>query len=462
MRCVKSYGTFSIPELPGNNAMCSWKDKEGYLYVALMSDESKSDEGVVYKNGGIAIISPDGKVRTLDGKSRPFYPGATILHAQGDDEGKIYISTKDKGLVIIDTKKTPMDPSDDTARRYSLYGVFDTTKGGEEKLVSRSPCLGCDLVTYSWMEPETKDLYICAGSYDTYEGGLTVLQWDEEKKDYTKSYTYRAFNRLLKWSKERIYQHALFETTNAFREDLNEPRGGKFIKRLKMFGRNHNCRRVWKDVKSGLVYVCCEDTVEADRKALPGHNRDGGLTIIDTKKTRDPKDDTVTAINPWTRPPLCGTHVTHFMLDETTGRKFVSMMDLNPAFEEEMSGVTVLTGDKESITFRRFGLYDTTLDRSGELKDAKANLASAQVYVTLRDPKSGEILVFHTKGMDVISKDLKEVSQVNLDKFLDLPRELNNVFLVSDGWIDEKGLIYLSLGEFGNGLLVFRREPAAP
>ena len=74
----------------------------------------------------------------------------------------------------------------------------------------------------------------------------------------------------------------------------------------------------------------------------------------------------------------------------------------------------------------------------------------------------GEILAFHTEGMDVISKDLKRVSKVGLDNFLDLPRKLNKIFLVSDGWIDKNGLMYLSLGEFGDGFLVFRREPVSP
>ncbi len=465
--CVESYGTYSSPSLPSSNVMSSWKDKNGLLYLALKANQAKDDEGnISYSGGGIAIISPKGKKCILSGNSRPFFPGNTILHAWGDDEGKIYVSTGENGLVIIDTKKTPMNPADDTASQYTINGVFDTTNGGEPKVIGRSPCLGCDLTTYSYMDPTTKDLYVSAGHYDmqtsgqpcdTYEGGLMLLLWDKEKKNYTKSYIYRALNWRLKQTTRKKYQQALFDTTNAFDEKAGKSYGGDRIKNLKMFGENQNCHKVWKDEKTGLVYVCRRDTYIADREKIPGYNHDGGLTIIDTKKTRDPADDTVSALSLHTRPSICGSHVTDFWKDAATGYCYVSLLESNPEFDEELGGVAVLKGGGKGIAFRRSGLFDTTKNRKGSLLDKNAGVSSPYIHLTIQDPTTGNIVVFHLEGIDIIGKDLKTVSRISLDTIMNMPQDITKDGLwVISAWADKDGLIYVSTGEGNCGLLVMK------
>ena len=116
-----------------------------------------------------------------------------------------------------------MDPTDDTATKYCTEGVFDTTEGGTPKLIGHSPCLGCDLVLHSCMDPETRDLFICAGNYymqkerpDTYEGGFITLQWDKEKKAYNKAYIYRALHWQITRVKQKSYRRGIYDTTEAY------------------------------------------------------------------------------------------------------------------------------------------------------------------------------------------------------------------------------------------------------
>ncbi len=463
LTCVKSYGAFSTPKLNTSNVMSTWKDKKGYLYLALKADSKKNDNGTMsYTGGGIAIISPDNKAITLTGKTRPCFLSNTIIHAWGDDDGKIYVSTCYNGLVIIDTKNTPMDTGDDTATQYCLNGVFDTTEGGEPKLLGRSPCLGSDLVLHSCMDPETKDLFISAGNYylqkertDTYEGGFITLQWDKEKKAYVKSYTYRTFNWQFKKGKKKFYHKGIYDTTEAFNVEKNAPRGGKRIKKLFDFGGNHNCHYSCYDARRGLIYIARRDTLGADLESIPGYNGDGGITIIDTKKTRDPIDDMVRELNTRKKPTICGSFVSHVWVDDTTGNAFVSVLAL---LNLDHGGVTVISmGDNKSTSFLNSGIYDTSKSRIGIDLDDKNMLRSPAVHFTVKYPSTGETLVMHSDGIDIISKDLKKITSIPLSDIRKLPNAFGEEGLwVTDAWVDKEGLIYVSTGEGKNGLLVLK------
>ncbi len=464
-KCVKYYNTFSTPPLPTNNAMMSFMDKDKNLYIALRAE--KTVEGAEAKAGGLFVQTAGGKTYIYNKKSSPPIPSNSVEHALKDDNGLIYVSTGDAGLAVIDTKSTPEDQSDDTVRVYTMMGVTDVTKKLDAKPFSHSPSIGCDHVISTWMNPKTGDLLVCCGSETTYKGGLTVLIYDGEKGDYTKSYTYRALNYRVGQTQRKFYEPAVFDTTQCFQPDRKylPLTGGKVLKRFRpsrAFGENHFCYRAFQDNSTGFIYVARRDTWNANLKE--GTNGDGGLTIIDTKKTVDPSDDEVRVLDTSSVPALAGPDVYHVRLDTETGKLSVSTGDMMGVHGDRMYGLTIIDKSDKAETYRSNGKFDTTKDRTGELIDEKSALHSGFVLGTLKNEKTGDVFVLQKDAIDIIHKD-GFVSRIPCEIFKGLPgKPPTGIIWALSGRLDNKGRLCLCTGEIGGlGLLVLEMtEYAGP
>ena len=456
-KCVRHHNTSSSVALPTDNAMMSFMDKGGNLYVALRSDTTHEGKEI---RGGLFVLTSTGKTYLYNKKSNPPIPTNSVEHAWKDDKGLLYVATGDAGLALIDTRGTPEKQSDDTVRVYTVMGVTDVTKQLDAKPFSHAPSIGCDHVVYSWMDPGTRDLLICAGGIGTYKGGLTVLVYDKEKGEYTRSYTYRALNYRVGRTKRKFFEAGVFDTTQCYQPDRKylPLTGGKAIKHFKpltSFGKNHFCYRAFRDNSTGLIYVARRDTVDADKDAVMGANGDGGLTIIDTKKTADPKDDEVRVLDTSSTPALAASDVYDVRLEAHTGKIYVSTGDMMSVQKEQMYGLVIIDKKNNAVTYRKDGKFDTTASREGKLIDEKSSLHSGFVLGTLRDKATGDLLVLQMRGIDVIHKD-GFVSRIPWGKIIHLPvTPENNCLWAIHGWIDDKGLLYLCTGEMGGlGLLV--------
>lgn len=447
-KCAKYYN--STTGLPDNNAMMSFMDKEGSLYIALSSETSAGGN----KAGGLFVITAKGGSFIYNTKSNPPIPSDSVEHAWKDEE-LIYVSTGTAGLAVIDTKGTADNQADDTVRVYSMMGVTDVTAGLDAQPSSHSPSIGCDNVVFSWMDQETRDLLICAGGEDTYKGGLTVLLYDKEKCDYTKSYTYRAMNYRVDRSEKTLYEPGVFDTTQCYdpEREFLPLRGGDVVKRFASFGKNHFCCRAFRDNAAGRIYVARRDTLTADMDAMP--NSDGGLTIIDTKKTADPSDDEVTVLDTGSTPALAGSDVYDVLPDPETGSILICTGDILGVIRDKMYGLVVIDKDGGAVTYRNTGLYDTTKDRKGELIDEKRALSSGFALCAVKNEKTGDLFVLQKDGIDIIHKD-GFVSRVPCGIFRNLPtKPAEDLLWARHGWLDDKGLLYVCTGKVGGlGLLV--------
>jgi len=461
-KCVNHYDMTSKISLPTNMAMASCMDKDGNLYIAL---ESRQTQDVTIP-GGLTVITAKGGTYTYNAKSKPPLPTESAEHVWKDDAGILYVATS-KGLALIDTKNTPDDQSDDTVTLYSMMGVSDITTNISADPASYSPALGADNAVYSWMDPESRDLLVCCGGPSTWRGGLTVLVYDKDKKAYTKSHTYRSINFVLDKSARKLAQKGVFDTTQCYDPDKKMMLGGKRIAKLDI-GENQYCWRAFRDNDSGLIYLARRDTYDADAEAVPGFNGDGGLTIIDTKKTPDPSDDTVVAVyQTGTSPNLPATSVMDVRLDKATGDLYVATTDPLSTWPTRAGGLTIIHKDKTAVTYSDKGLFDTSqnVERT-EIDKAKA-LFSSFVLGSLVDEDSGDIFVFEDQGIDVIHKD-GFVSRVPLKIFKGLTQmPPNNILWAESAWIDGSGRLHVCTGDYGTlGYLTFEiakyEPPKAP
>ena len=459
-RCVNHYDMTSKIPLPTNTAMASCMDKDGNLYVAL---ESRQTQDTVIP-GGLTVITAKGASYTYNAKSKPPLPTDSAEHVWKDDAtGILYVATG-KGLVLIDTKSTPEDQSDDTATLYSMMGVADITSNASAEPTSYSPALGADNVVYSWMDPETRDLLVCCGGPSIWKGGLTVLVYDKGKSAYTKSYAYRAINFMLDKSARKLMQKGVFDTTQCYDTERKMLLGGKRIRKLDI-GENQFCWRAFRDNESGLIYLARRDTYDADMEAIPGFNGDGGLTIIDTKKTPDPADDEVIAVyQTGTSPTLLATSVMDVRLDKATGDLYVATADILTTFPNRTGGLTIIHKDKTAVTYSDKGLYDTSQNVEREAIDKSKALFSSFVLGSLIDENSRDIFVFEDQGIDVIHKGDGFVSRVPLKFFKGIASlPANNILWAEHAWIDEAGRLHVCTGDYGTlGLLTFEIIPYVP
>jgi len=461
-KCVNHYDMTSKISLPTNMAMASCMDKDGNLYIALESRQTQ-DAAIP---GGLTVITAKGGTYTYNAKSKPPLPTDSVEHVWKDEAGILYVATS-KGLALIDTKNTPEDQSDDTVTLYSMMGVSDITSNISADPASYSPALGADNAVYSWMDPESRDLLVCCGGPSTWRGGLTVLVYDKDKKAYTKSHTYRSINFVLDKSARKLAQKGVFDTTQCYDPDKKMMLGGKRIAKLDI-GENQYCWRAFRDDDSGLIYLARRDTYDADAEAVPGFNGDGGLTIIDTKKTPDPSDDTVVAVyQTGTSPNLPATSVMDVRLDKATGDLYVATTDPLSTWPTRAGGLTIIHKDKTAVTYSDKGLFDTSqnVERT-EIDKAKA-LFSSFVLGSLVDEDSGDIFVFEDQGIDVIHKD-GFVSRVPLKIFKGLTQmPPNNILWAESAWIDGSGRLHVCTGDYGTlGYLTFEiakyEPPKAP
>lgn len=461
-KCVGSFSTTSKAALPTSVATASCMDKDGNLYIALECKKIEGEKPVVLP-GGLFVRTAKGATYTYNTSSKPPIPTDNAEHVWKDDAtGILYVATGTAGLALIDTKGTPEDQADDTVTVYSMMGVTDYTNGPKDKPDSYSPSIGADNVVYSWMDPDTRDLLICAGGLSTWKGGLTVLVYDKDESAYTKSYTYRAINITLDRSDRKPLQQGVFDTTQCYRPDVELMIGGKMIRKLGNFGENQFCWRAFRDNESGLIYLARRDTYDADIQATPGFNYDGGLTIIDTKKTPDPRDDEATYLHISSNPPLPTTSVMDLRLHKESGDLYVATLDLQSAFPDRFGGLTIIRKDKTAVTYEDKGLFDTSANDTHKLLDAGKALHSAFVLASLKDA-SGDIFVLEDQGIDVIHKD-GFVSRVPLKLFKNLPvMPANNILWAQTGWVDSDGRLYICTADYGTlGVLILEIIPYKP
>jgi hypothetical protein len=458
-KCVDYHSMTTKIPLPTNNAMTGCIDKEGNLYIACQSVKS----GKVTVPGGLVVITAKGHSYTYNASSKPPLPSDSVEHVWQDDAGLLYVSTS-AGLAIIDTKSTPEDPSDDTVTVYSLMGVTDITKGLKDaKPSSFSPALGSDNAVYSWMDPDTRDLLVCCGGPSTWRGCLTVLVYDKGEKTWTKSYSYRSINFLLERSEHKMWQKGVWDTTQCWDPDKGPQGlmiGGKRIKKLDI-GENQFCWRAFRDNDSGLIYLARRDTYDSDIQAIPGFNRDGGLTIIDTKKNADPSDDEVIAIlSQTTSPTLASTNVMDMRFEKAAGDIYIATVDIESGLPNRVGGLTIIHKDKTAQTYTETGFYDTSSNDTRKLLDNKKALHSSFVLHSLRDEASGDIFVFEDQAIDVIHKD-GFISRVPLKLFKDLPvAPANGILWAEYAWLDDKGQIHVCTGDLGTiGVITLKIAP---
>ena len=89
--------------------------------------------------------------------------------------------------------------------------------------------------------------------------------------------------------------------------------------------------------------------------------------------------------------------------------------------------------------------------------DKKNRLKSPSVHLTVAYPPTGETLVVHAEGIDIISKDLKKVTSIPLTSIKKMPNDFGEEGMwATHAWVDKDGLIYLATGEGKNGLLVLK------
>ena len=324
---VISYTTDTTPALGNKNVNHSWLDSaNNFLYVS-----SSWDGG-----GGLTVIDTKSTITPTDDtlvtrytiSSTPAIGDDNVIHSWLDSNTDLlYISTFGGGLSVIDTQGTA-DPSDDT-----LVITYTT---------STTPAIGHNRVYHSWLDTGTNRLYV-----GTWGGGLSIIDTqgtidpsdDTLHKSYSTAstpaighdYIENSFmdspNNLLYISAQSGYDYQsgtnkgclsvinlTTDTSFTYKDDgvydTTNDSTGTLISSAPAIG--GNCvKHTFLDSANNLLYIS-------------HYNSSYGVTVIDTKGTVDPADDTVSATyGANTTPPIGGNGAYHSRLDSATGLYYV-------------------------------------------------------------------------------------------------------------------------------------------
>ena len=312
------------PEIGSNSVFHSWLDS---------GDPSNKLIYVSTRGGGLSVIntkdtennpSDDDLVITYTTSTAPALGNNNVNHSWLDSTNNLlYVSSSwdnGGGLTVINTQGTT-DPSDDT-----LLTRYTT---------SSSPAIGDDNVIHSWLDSSNNLLYV-----STFGGGLSVIntQGTTDPADDTLAITYN------------------ISSTPAIGHD-------------RVF---HS----WLDSGTNFLHV---------------GTWGGGLSIIDTKGTIDPSDDTLHKSYSTTSTPAIGhNYIENSFIDTANNLLYISAQSGSPG----CLSVVNMTGNT-SFTYKSDGVYNTTSSSTGTLISSAPALGSNSVKHTYLDAANGLLYVSH-------------------------------------------------------------------
>ena len=302
---VITYSKKSSPAIADNPVRHSWIDKNmEFLYINTSKGLSIID------TKGTKEVDDDDLVITYSKKSSPAIADNLTYHSwMNENTGCLHISTE-KGLSVIDTKKTKEVNDDELVITYST---------------NSNPAIADDKVMYFWFNEKTSCIYASTSkglsviftnrTKETDDDELVITYstssnpaiannnvgcfWLDPKIDYL----YVSNTKEGKDGKNAMLSIIDTRSTRTASDDV-------FIENRSF--NNSVVNNFWVDKETDYKYVSTSDS----------------LYVIDSKKTKDIKDDRlIFEYSRKSNPPIGKDHITHSWLDKDNGLFYISTLD---------------------------------------------------------------------------------------------------------------------------------------
>lgn len=347
---VMTYNKRSTPAILGNFVRHSFLDKTNPAHVLLYIS---TDVGLVVVDTKNTPLdqTDDVVIATYNPTNYPgSVPNKNMYHSMLVSD-QIYLSTYGGGLTVINRNGTPLDPSDDT---FSTYSTTST------------PALVGDFVRNSFLDPATHYLYV--SSFDDYkalpnDGGVTVIDTKGTQSilddTLVKTYLTNTVPSIGRNSVVNTYLNSsnnlIYVSTQGGGLSVIDPTDNNFALTYSTSSNpailSNNVSRSYLNTSNNYLYIAT----------------DQGISVIDTKGTKVSSDDTLVATYN-TNPPsaLPSLQVTDLFVDTSKNLLYSSTW--------EGLGVIYLDGKYNTIaTYQSRNIYS-----ENDLWTPKQNMTTAR------------------------------------------------------------------------------------